>query len=119
LLDRIEVPFLSGRGLVMPRIVAGVGVDRDDRRKKPIVALAQTPISLVPLLAITRTEIDEVEFRIVGEGFPDRAAAASLPPLAMPCLGSFGENRALRRFCRIARHGIEAPRQLARLCVVR
>src|SRR6185369_6357780 len=50
--------------------------------------------------------------------FPDRAAASSLPPLAMPCLDGFGENRALRRFCRIAWHGIEAPRQLARLCVV-
>ena len=48
LLDRIIIPFLAGRCLVVPYIVPRIGVDRDDRRQEPIVTLACAAIALVP-----------------------------------------------------------------------
>src|SRR5262245_5528189 len=55
---------------------------------------------------------------VVSERIPGRASAAHLPPLARPRLRGLLQRRRFKRLRRIARHGVEAPRLLARLGVV-
>ena len=118
LLNRVVIPLLAGRGLVVPDIVAGVGIDRHDRRQEPIVALARAAIALIPFGPVTDTEINQIELGIIGDAFPNGAAATALPPLAMPGLGGFCENRLFHGLRGIAGHGVEAPGKLAGLGVV-
>src|SRR5262245_30951302 len=55
---------------------------------------------------------------VVSERIPDRASAAHLPPLTRPRLRGLLQRGRFERLRRIARHGVEAPRLLARLGVV-
>ena len=55
----------------MPDIVSAVGIDRNDGREEPIVALARATIALIPFGPIADTEIDQIEIGIVGDAFPD------------------------------------------------
>src|SRR5690606_17287485 len=49
---------------------------------------------------------------------PYGAAAADLPPLAAPRLGGHLEDRVLEPVFWVARHGVEAPRELAAVRIV-
>src|SRR6266404_3247640 len=103
---------IAGRGLVMPNIAAGIGVDGHDRRGVQIVAALRTPDFPVRGLGVTGTEVQSIEFRVERHGIPDVAAAAELPPLPRPRLRSAIHD--LIR-CRavlgawLSRHQVEAP----------
>src|SRR4029077_330477 len=43
-----EVPALAGRGLVVPDIVSGVGIERDDRAQEQIVSASGAANLLIP-----------------------------------------------------------------------
>jgi len=76
----------------VPRVFAGVGVERDDGRNEQVVAAAGAAGFLRPREAVAGAEIDEVGFGVVDDGVPDRRAAAELPVLVtVPCLRGFDE----------------------------
>src|SRR5882762_3817387 len=93
----------------MPKVSAGIGVERDDGAQKEIVTRAGTANVGAPGAAISHREIDAVEFGIVGDAVPNGAAAAPMPPLAGPALAGHRHGRVLEAFLRVARNGIEAP----------
>ena len=68
--------------------------------------------------AIARADVDEIRLRVVDDRVPDGAAAAELPPFAVPRLRGHRHGFALEAVGGIAGHGEEAPRELARLGVV-
>ena len=72
----------------------------------------------VPRRAVAGADVDEIQLGIVGNAVPRRAAAAGLPPLAVPGLRRRGERRIFKALRRIAGHDVELPRQLAGLRVV-
>ena len=117
-LRRGEVPGLARRRLVVPDVLAGVRLERDDRAQEQVVAAAGAAVLLVPRRAVAGADVEQVELRVVGHRVPDRAAAAELPPLAVPGLRGLLENRRFERLRRIAGHGVEAPQHLAGLRVV-
>ncbi len=103
----------------MPFVLAGVGVERDDRAEEEVVAATRAPHLLIPRRAVPRTDQELVELGIVGEAVPGVPAAADLPPLALPRL-----RRHLLRFVfeavgGIAGHDEELPGELAGLGVPR
>ena len=119
--DRLRggvVPGVAGRRLVMPDVLAGVGPERHDGRQEEVVAAAGAPQVAVPGRAVADADVEQVEFRVVDDRVPDRAAAASRPPLAGPGLGGHPHRLVLESVRRVARHGVEAPRPLAGLRVV-
>src|SRR4029077_20418338 len=65
LLHRVEVPFLSGRGLEVPCIFPSICIDGHDRREKPIVTLACAAPALIPFKPVADAEIDEVKLGVV------------------------------------------------------
>src|SRR5215468_9756349 len=79
ILNGVEVPLVAGCTLVVPDVGAGISIDRYDRRCEQIVALVLAAPLLVPYGSVTRPEIDQVEFGIVGTGDPRRAAAPIFP----------------------------------------
>ena len=106
----------------MPDQRASVRLDRQDRRQIQIVAAAGASHILIPRRAVARANVKQIEFRIVSQRIPNRAAAAQLPPFARPGFGGFvhrGFHRRRNRFFRIAGHGMKAPRQLAGCRVIR
>ena len=112
------VPGVAGRRLVVPDVLAGVGAERDDRRQEQVVAAAGAPQVAVPGRAVADADVEQVEFRVVDDRVPDRAAAASRPPLAGPGLGGHPHRLVLEAVRRVAGHGVEAPGALAGLRVV-
>ena len=119
MLRRGVVPGVAGRGLVMPDVGAGVGVERHDRRQVQVVAPARAAVLLVPRRAVAHTDVEQVEFGVVGHRVPNRAAAADLPPLA----ARPGRRRPFQRgrlegLRRVARHRVEAPFHVAGFGVV-
>src|SRR4029453_6947658 len=74
---------------------------------------------MVPGTAVADADIQDVELRVVRHRIPDGAAAAVLPPLAVPRLRRALQQRVLEAVLRIAGHGIEAPEHLAGNRVVR
>ena len=114
----VVVPVVARRGLVVPDVAAGVGVERDDRREIQVVAAAGTAVIARPRGAVAGTDVDEIGGRVVGQAVPRRAAAAVLPPLALPALEGHLHRSILEALGRIARHDEPAPRLLARGRVV-
>ena len=112
------VPGVAGRRLVVPDVLAGIGAERDDRRQEQVVAAAGAPQVAVPGRAVADADVEQVEFRVVDDGVPYRAAASSRPPLAGPGLGGHPHRLVLEAVRRVARHGVEAPGALAGLGVV-
>src|SRR3546814_5517816 len=84
----IIVPGLGGRRLIVPFVLAGLGVDRHDGAQEQVVALAFAADAVIPRRAISSAEIDGVEFGVIGDGVPHGAAAAVFPPFARPALRS-------------------------------
>ena len=113
----VEVPGVAGIGLVMPGVLPGLRIQRDDRGEIEIVAAAGRADLLVPRKAVTGADVDTVVFRVIGHRLIDRAAAAELPPFAGP-----GGGRLPRRLVmvdrRVAGDDIPAPRLLAGIEIV-
>ncbi len=118
-LSRGEVPRLARRRLVVPHVLAGVRLERDDRAQEQVVAAARAAVLLIPRRAVAGADVQQIELRVVRHRIPDRAAAAELPPFAVPGLRGLREDRRFERLRRIAGHGVEAPQHLAGLRVVR
>jgi hypothetical protein len=117
-LSRGEVPRLARRRLVVPHVLAGVGLERDDGAQEQIVAAAGAAVLLVPRRAIAGADVQQIELRIVGHRIPDRcrrrrASTTRRARSWRPARGS-----ALRTAATDRRHGIEPPQHLARLRVV-
>ncbi len=115
---RVVVPGLARRGLVVPGVCARVGVDRYDRAQEQIVAAARAAQSRIPGATIARPQVEAIEFRVVGHGVPDGAAAAPLPPPPAPGARGHLHRRVLESARGIARYGPEAPELLAGLRVI-
>src|SRR5690606_24352906 len=112
------VPLIAGRGLVMPLVLAGIDIDRDDAGDEQVVAPAGAARVAAPGPAVARADIDQTQVRIVSEGVPRIAPTAVFPPFAVPCrrgdlLGPGGET-----LSRIARNYPEAPFEFARFRVI-
>ena len=75
-LRRIPVVHVVRRELVVPAPLAGVGVERDERRGVEVVALARAAVVIGT--GIAGAEEDQVLLGIVGPGDPDRSAAAQV-----------------------------------------
>ena len=114
----IKVPGLSRRGLVVPGVGAGVGIDRDDGIEEQVVAAARTARLGHPRCAIGRTEIDQVGLRVIGDAIPNRTAAQLPVQVALPGGGRLAHLLVFIRLGRVARHGIKAPQQLAAARVI-
>ena len=115
----VVVPRLAWRGLVVPAVLAGVGIQRDDGAEEEVVAAAGAADLPVPGRSVAGADVQRVELGIVGEPVPGVAAAAQFPPLARPRLGRHGHRLVLEPVRRVARHDVEAPCLLAGFRVVR
>src|SRR5690606_26267364 len=82
-------------------------------------AAAGTAQRLVPRRAVAGADIKKIELGIVRHRVPDGAAAAELPPLAVPRLGGHRHRFVLEAVRGIAGHREETPDELAGLRVVR
>ncbi len=69
----VVVPEVVMHFLEVPAVLAGRGVDRDDRRRVEVVARAVRAV--VVGARVARREVDEPELRIDGGRLPDGAAA--------------------------------------------
>ena len=116
---RVVVPALARNGLVVPLVLPGVGVERDDRAQEQVVAAAGAADLPVPRRAVAGADQHLVELGVVGDAVPGVAAAAELPPLAGPGLRGHLHGLVLEAVGGIAGHHPEAPRELARVRVVR
>src|SRR5271170_2789747 len=72
LLYRIEIPFFARGRLIVPGVLAGIRVQRNDRGEIEIVPLAGAARGAGPLNTVARSEIQQVELGIVGNGIPYR-----------------------------------------------
>ncbi len=113
MLRRRVVPRLGRRRLEVPHVFAARRPQRDDRGKKQIVALARRPDLVIPRTAVADADVQQVELLVIRHRIPHRAAAAVLPPFAVPGGGRFFHRLALEAVLRIAGDGIEAPQLLA------
>src|SRR5687768_17529275 len=68
---------------------------------------------MVPGAAVADSDVEQVELRVVGHRIPHGAAAAKLPPLAVPGLGGALERGAFESILRVAGNSIETPQHLA------
>ena len=107
---RVVVPALTGRLLVMPDVLAGIGVHGDDRGDEEIVAARRTAVRAVPWRAIAGSEVHKICFRVVGNAIPGVAATTTAPiAFRVPGLGRHFQGLALVGLGGITGHGIEAP----------
>ncbi len=118
MLGRGVVPAFARRGLVVPDVLAGVGLQRHDRRQEQIVAAAGAAKPLVPRRSVAHADVEQVELGVIGHRVPHGAAAAKGPPLALPGGRGRLEDGRLERLRGVARHRVEAPRELAGRAVV-
>ena len=89
--------------LEVPAVFAGLGLDRDDRRRVEVVALAHGAVEVGA--GVTRREVDEAELGIGGRRMP-YGAAAVLPDLVVLRPGLVAGLAA-------ARDRVERPHELA------
>ena len=76
----------------MPNIFARVGFERDDGGQEQIVAFAIGTNTVVPRIAIANAEIKLIEFGVIDNRIPHRAAAAAFTPVTLfgLCAPGFG-----------------------------
>ncbi len=86
LLVRIIVPLVAWVLLVMPYVFARVRLERHNRGREKIVFFFRIPNLARPGIAISRTNVKQIQIGIVGHGIPNGSAASILPPLAGPGL---------------------------------
>ena len=116
---RRVVPVVARHGLVVPDVLAGIGVRR--RRWNVRKRLSPSPCAapvMAPRRAVAGADVDQVGVGVVRKAVPGVAAAAVLPPLAGPGLGRHLHRLRLERLRRIAGNDVEPPRLVAGLGVV-
>ncbi len=102
-LRRVPVVRVVRRGLEVPGHLARVGVDRDDRAGKEVVA---GPVLVRDdRLRVAGGDEDEVQLRVVGDRLPGHAAAVGRHLCVRPGFRA--------RLALLLRHGVEAPLHLA------
>ena len=117
-LSGVEVPRVARCGLVVPDVLAGPGLQRDDRVNVEIVAAAGRAIGLVPGTSIAHPDIEQVELGVIRHRIPHGPAATERPPVALP--GGLGAPQMRRCIgARPVRDGVEAPESLSVVAVVR
>src|SRR5665213_3796160 len=82
----VEVEAVHRRGLIVPLILTGLRMHRDDRGGEQVVATARRTQLRRPRYAIAGAEDYQVGLRVVDDAIPGAAATALLPPLAVPGL---------------------------------
>ena len=110
---RVVVPGFTWHRLIVPDVLAGIGIERDDRAQKKIIAAAGAAHALIPGRAVAGTDIEAIEFRVVGDAVPNRAATPVLPPFALPGLGDHFLGSVFEAIGGIAGHRVEAPNLFA------
>src|SRR6185312_3672640 len=114
-------PGLCWGLLVVPHVLAGLGVDRHDGGQEQVIPSLRIAVILIPRRAIADAEVDQVGDGVIDQRVPGGAAAAALQPLRAsraPGGGRLLHRIVLRRLRGIAGHSVEAPVQLAGLGVV-
>src|SRR5690606_18472844 len=104
-------PLLARHFLVVPAILAGVCVERDDRAQEQVVAAFGAPEVPYEGRAVAGADEDKVELGIVRDRVPRGAAAAELPPLAAPRLRSHPHRFVLEAVRGITGHEIKLPQE--------
>ena len=117
-LGRGVIPVVAGRGLVVPDQLAGFGSQRQDRCQVQVVPPTGTSVRARPGRAVAGSDVQQVEFRVVGHRVPGGSAPAHFPPLAIPGFDGAFQLGVLERLAWIAGHGVEAPGLLARVGAV-
>ncbi len=114
------VPVVAGRLLVVPLVLAGVGVQRHHRAQVEVVAALGAARLVRPGRAVAGAHVHQVELGVEGEAVPGGAPAAGFPVLAarVPGLRGLGHRGVFEGLARVARHHEPAPFLLARLRVV-
>ena len=105
----VVVPGLPGRGLVVPAVLAGVRVQRDDGTQKQVVASSGAAHLAIPRRAVSGADVEQVQFGVVSEAVPGVTTAAELPPLAGPGIRSHAHGVVLEAVGRVAGHDPETP----------
>ncbi len=116
------IPVLPRNHLIMPGILAGLRMQRDDRADEEVIALAFAAIMPRQRRSVAGAEIDEVGLGIVGDRIPWIGAAAELPPWTRPCPGGHRHHRIrrlmIRPLRRIAGRGVEFPQLPAGIGII-
>ncbi len=104
---RVEVPDVVVHLLEVPLQLAGLHVERDDRRGVEVLAgpLATEPVGS----RVAGREVEEPEIRIDGGRLPDRRAAAEIH-LRFPSASCCRRARSARASCTSARPASRLPR---------
>ena len=82
--NRVVIPALTWRLLVVPFVTPRVRVNRNDRGDEQVVALALRSQIRIPGEAISCCQIELIEIRIENQGVPNVTTAAQLVPVAKP-----------------------------------
>ena len=115
---RVVVPGLARGRLVVPHVLAGVRIERDDRTKKKVVAAARTTDLAVPRRTVAGADVHPVVRGIVGHRVPGLPTATELPPVTGPGLGRHLHRGVLEALSRVTRHDPEPPELLARVRII-
>jgi len=103
----------------VPRQSAGFGFDSENAGDEQTVAARWIAHARIVRSGIARTDIEQIELRVVREGVPGRAAAADRPvAVRVPRRRGHLEFRMFESFLRIAGYDIEAPGEFAGLGIV-
>ena len=84
---RVVVPRLPRRVLVVPQVLARIGVQRDDGAQEEVVASVGAPDLAIPRRSVSRADIELIELGVVGESVPRVSTTTVDPPVAGPGLG--------------------------------
>ena len=114
------VPVVTRRFLVVPLVVAGVRVQRDDGGQVQVVAALGAARAVRPGRPVAGAHVHQVQLRVEHHRIPHGAAATGLPPLAarVPRLGGAAHGFVFKRLAGVARHAVPAPDLLAGFGVV-
>ena len=113
-----KVPGIARRGLVVPDVVPGRRIERNDGRQEKIVAPTRAAGLPIPWRPVPHTDVDKIQLRVIGHGVPDGSTAAVFPPGAVPGAGSHFHGGILEPVSRVPGYRVKAPGQFARVLVV-
>ena len=80
MLCRGVIPAIAGCGLEVPSVSACIGIERNDTGEEKVVSAIRTSDLMVPMGAISYTDVNEIELGIEHNGVPNSSATTLLPP---------------------------------------